>query len=58
LSSSVDGTAQRLELREHLLHLAMVVLENLDHVALLVAHSCLLGRGSVTEIARARSARS
>src|SRR4051794_1127869 len=31
--------AEGLELREHLLDLAMIVLEHLDHVALLVSHS-------------------
>jgi hypothetical protein len=35
--------AQRLELGEHLLHLAVVVLQDRDHVTLLLGHGCLLG---------------
>jgi hypothetical protein len=36
------GATERLELLEHLLDLAVVMLEHLDHITLLVRHRCLL----------------
>jgi hypothetical protein len=36
------GAAERLEFLEHLLDLAVVMLEHLDHVTLLIGHRCLL----------------